>query len=170
MNFDWAIFGETYIAQIVVTVAALALLWLLKFVIRRVAKKMGAMLGKPRERVRHVRKIIGAVLNITFLICIALLWGVKPENLALTLSSVLAFLGVAMFAQWSVLSNVTAGIIMFFSAPYHVGEAIRVIDKDVPLEAVIEHVGAFYTHLRTTEGELVVLPNNIFLQKIVGIK
>jgi small-conductance mechanosensitive channel len=167
---DWGLFRETYFMQIVVTAAALLLLWLLKFVVRKTARKFGAMMGKSRERIRHIRKIIGAVLNVTFLILVAMFWGVKPQNLVITLSSTLAFLGVAMFAQWSVLSNVTAGIIMFFSAPYRVGESIRIIDKDVPLEAVIERVGSFYTHLRTVEGELVVLPNSLFLQKIVGMK
>ncbi len=160
MIFDWTIFRETYLTQIIVTVAAIVLLWFVKFVVRKSAKKFGAMLGKPRERVRHVRKIIGAVINVLFVLTVAMVWGVKPQNFVVALSSVLAFLGVAMFAQWSVLSNITAGIVMFFSAP----------DKDVPLEATIERIGVFYTHLRTTEGELVVLPNNLFLQKVVGIK
>jgi small-conductance mechanosensitive channel len=170
MEFDWGVFREAYLMQIVVTAAALLVLWGLKYLIRKTARKVGSMLGKSRDRIRHVRKIIGAVLNVTFVIFVAMIWGVRPQNLMITLGSTLAFLGVAMFAQWSVLSNVTAGVIMFFSAPYRVGESVRIIDKDVPLEAVIERVGSFYTHLRTTEGELVVLPNNLFLQKIVAIK
>ncbi len=169
MNFDWTIFRE-HTPQIAATAAAVLVLWLLKFAVRKVAKKYGAMMGKPRERIRHVRKIIGGVLNVTFVLSVAMLWGVTPQNLIISLSTVLAFLGVAMFAQWSVLSNITAGIVMFFSAPYHVGNPIRIIDKDCPLEATIERIGAFYTHLRTTQGELVVIPNNLFLQKMVGIK
>ncbi len=170
MNLDWLISKDAYLTQTVATVAALLLLWFFKYVVRKSAKKFGAMLGKSHERIRHVRKVIGGILNVTFLICIAMLWGVKPQNLVITLSSVLAFLGVAMFAQWSVLSNITAGIIMFFSAPYHPGSAIRIIDKDIPIEATIERIGVFYTHLRTTKGELVIIYNNLFLQKVVGIK
>lgn len=167
---DWALFEETHLWQTVATAAAILLLFLLKFIIHKVANRTGEMLGKPRERIRHVRKIIGGVLNVVFVLAIAFIWGVSPKNLVLSLSTVLAFLGVAMFAQWSVLSNVTAGIVMFFSAPYHIGNDIRLIDKDIPLEATIERIGAFYTHLRTAAGELVVLPNNVFLQKVVGIK
>lgn len=170
MNFDWTILKDNYLTQMVVTAGALLVLWLLKVVVRKLAKKSGEMLGKPRERVRHVRKIIGGVLNTIFVLLVAMVWGVTPQNLIVSLSAVLAFLGVAMFAQWSVLSNITAGIILFFSAPYHVGNSIRIIDKDTPLEATIERVGAFYTHLRTKQGELVVLPNNMFLQKMVGLK
>ena len=169
MGVNWDIFNG-HLPEIIVTLGALVLLLLLKYVVRITAKKVGAIMGKPRERIRHIRKVIGGILNVTFIICIALYWGVKPENLAVAISSVLAFVGVAMFAQWSMVSSLTAGVIMFFSAPFHVGNSIRIIDKDCPLEAVIEHIGAFYTHLRTTEGELVILPNNLFLQKIVGIK
>ncbi len=169
MNLDWGFLGD-YVPRIVETAAALLLLFLLKFAVHKVANRTGALMGKPRERIRHVRKIIGAVLNVMFVLFIAFIWGVRPQNLVLTFSSVLAFLGVALFAQWSVLSNITAGIVLFFSAPYHVGNAIRIIDKDCPVEATIERVGAFYTHLRTTKNELVVIPNNLFLQKMVGIK
>jgi small-conductance mechanosensitive channel len=169
MDLSWDIFKE-YLPQVYITLGALVLLWLLKFVIRKTAKKVGAMMGKPRERIRYIRKVIGGILNVTFIICIALYWGVKPQNLAIAISSVLAFVGVAMFAQWSMVSSLTAGVIMFFSAPFHVGNSIRIIDKDFLLEATIEHIGAFYTHLRTPEGELVIIPNNLFLQKVVGIK
>ena len=169
MNLNWDILTD-HIPQLAVTVGALVVLWVLKWVIRKAARKVGAMLGKPRERVRHVRKVIGGVLNILFIVCIAMFWGVKPEHLAIALSSVVAFVGVAMFAQWSLVSSLTAGVIMFFSAPFHVGSRIHIIDKDCPLEATIEHIGAFYTHLRTTGDELVVLPNNLFLQKIVGVR
>jgi small-conductance mechanosensitive channel len=169
MNINWDILKE-HIPELAATVGALIVLWMLKWAVRKAARKVGAVLGKPRERVRHVRKVIGGVLNILFVVCIAMFWGVRPENLAIALSSVVAFMGIAMFAQWSLVSSLTAGVIMFFSAPFHVGSRVRLLDKDCPLEATIEHIGAFYTHLRTVDNELVVLPNNQFLQKIVAVK
>ncbi len=165
----WEIFKD-YIPQIVATAVAVVLLPLLKMVIRKLSRKYAERTGKPMARVRQVRYIIAVVLNITFVFVIALIWSVKPQNLLITLSTVVAFLGVAMFAQWSVLSNITAGIVMFFNAPYHIGSLIHIIDKDIPIVATIERIGAFYTHIRTTEDELIVLPNNLFLQKVVGIK
>ncbi len=170
MGWDWTLFKDNYLTQIIATLAAMAVLPMLKVVIRKLSRKYAEKWDKPMARVRQVRYIIAVILNITFVLVIALIWSVKPHNLLITLSTVLAFLGVAMFAQWSVLSNITAGIIIFFSAPYHIGNMVRLIDKDIPLEATIERIGAFYTHLRTVEGELVVLPNNLFLQKIVAIK
>jgi small-conductance mechanosensitive channel len=167
---DWATFKDSHLWQIIATVAAVVLLPAIKVVIRKISRRYAAGTGKPMARVRQVRYVIAALLNITFVIVVALIWSVKPQNLLVTISTALAFLGVALFAQWSVLSNITAGIVIFFTAPYHIGNSIRIIDKDIPLEATIERIGAFYTHLRTPGDELVVLPNNLFLQKIVGIK
>jgi small-conductance mechanosensitive channel len=170
VDWSWEIFRDHYLGQIIATAAAIVLLPAIKMAIRKISRQYAQKMGKPMARVRQVRYIIAVLLNITFVVVVALIWSVKPQNLLVTLSTVLAFFGVAMVAQWSVLSNITAGIIIFFTAPYHIGNQIRIIDKDIPIEATIERIGAFYIHIRTAEGELVVLPNNLFLQKIVGIK
>jgi small-conductance mechanosensitive channel len=170
VDWNWEIFRDHYLGQIIATAAAIVLLPAIKMMVRTISRRYAQKMGKPMARVRQVRYIIAVLLNITFVVVVALIWSVKPQNLLVTLSTVFAFVGVAMFAQWSVLSNITAGIIMFFTAPYHIGNQIRIIDKDIPIEATIERIGAFYIHIRTAEGELVVLPNNLFLQKIVGIK
>ena len=74
---------------------------------------------------------------------------------------------MAMFAQWSILSNITSGIILFFSFPYKIGDYIFIHDKDFPIEAEIEDIGAFHVYLKTKEGEIIVYPNNLMLQ--IGI-
>jgi hypothetical protein len=60
--------------------------------------------------------------------------------------------GVAMFAQWSILSNITSGIILFFF-PFKIGDVIRIHDKDFPIEAEIEDIRAFHVALKTKDGE-----------------
>lgn len=58
---------------------------------------------------------------------------------------------------------------MFFNAPFRVGDRIHIIDKDIPIIATIENIQAFYTHIRTDDDELIVIPNNLFLQKVVSV-
>ena len=74
-----------------------------------------------------------------------------------------------MFAIWSILSNVTAGIILFFNFPYKVGDKIEIHDKEFPIKAVIEDIRAFQLHLRLENGDLVTYPNNLMLQKAVTL-
>ena len=98
-------------------------------------------------------------------------WGVEGKQAFLVISSVFTVIGVAMFAQWSMLSNITAGIIIFFYFPFRIGDKILIIDKDTPIEAEIIDMKSFYTLMINENGEKISFPNNLLLQKgIVIIK
>ena len=99
----------------------------------------------------------------------AFILGAKFEDIAVIFSSVFAILGIALFAVWSILSNVTSGIIMFFNFPYKIGDKIEIHDKDFPIKAIIEDIRAFQLHLRLDNGDLVTYPNNFLLQKAVTL-
>lgn len=161
---------KLYIPQLIASILAILLLVFSKYLTRKLIRKYAEILHKSEQRMLQIKQIISILLNVIFVFLIAVIWGVQPHNLLIGLSSVFAVIGVALFAQWSVLSNITAGILMFFTAPFRVGDRIRLVDKDLPIDAVIENIQAFYTHIRTEENELIVLPNNLFLQKIVLIK
>lgn len=98
-----------------------------------------------------------------------LTWGVNPKDVAWLFSSTFAVIGVALFAIWSVLSNVTSGVIMFFSFPFKIGDKIEIHDKDFPIVAIIEDIRAFQIHLRNDKNELITYPNNLILQKSVKL-
>ena len=161
---------EQYLFQIILSAIAIVLLPIIKVIVKKLVTKYGRFIQINEIRIGQVRRVLSIMLNIIFIFSLAMIWGVEPKNLLLSLSSVLAFIGVALFAQWSVLSNVTAGLIMFFTAPFRIGDRINIIDKDMPITATIESIHTFYTHIRTDENELIVIPNNLFLQKIISIK
>lgn len=160
---------EDYFLQIIASAITVLLLIIAKYISKKLIWKYSQLLNKPELRALQMKQIMNILLNILFVFMIAVIWGLNPHNLLLGLSSIFAVIGVAMFAQWSILSNITAGIIMFFSAPYSVGDRIHLIDKDLPIKATIENIQTFYTHIRTDEDELIVIPNNLFLQKIVSV-
>ena len=102
-------------------------------------------------------------------ISIVIIWGVKKDQIFLFISSVFAVAGVASFAQWSILSNITAGIILFFSYPFKIGDRIKIHDKDFPIEGEIVDIKAFYVVLKSSDGELITYPNNLIMQKGVSV-
>ena len=65
----------------------------------------------------------------------------------------------------------TAGVILFFSFPFKIGDRIRIWDKEFEgdSEFVIEDIRAYHVHLRKDSGELITYPNNLFLQKAVSL-
>ncbi len=111
-----------------------------------------------------------SILNV-FIVAMILIsiWGVDTKNLLLAISSAFAVIGVAFFAQWSILSNVTAGIVLFFSLNFRIGDKIKIHDKDFPMEAVITDIKTFYICLETDSGEKIIYPNNLILQKGISL-
>ncbi len=161
---------ELYLPQIIATAVALFLVIIARYLMSKIIKTSGQLLQKSEIRMVKVRQTLNILINVLFLFILAIIWGVQPDRILVGISSVFAVIGVALFAQWSVLSNITAGMIMFFNAPYRIGDPIRIVDKDLPIEAVIENIHSFYTHIRTANGELIIIPNNLFLQKIVAVQ
>ena len=98
---------------------------LLVFIIIRVIlkisiKKLGRTSGINDARIGLISRYTTFTLLLIFLLFLAYILGAELENLAVIFSSVFAVIGVGLFAIWSILSNITSGIIMFFSFPYKV--------------------------------------------------
>lgn len=155
--------------QIISTIAILLVLWIFQFILKKAAQRVGHRSEIHITRTRLMFKYINILITIIAIFLLSLTWGYNARELALIFSSVFAIIGVAMFAIWSILSNITAGIILFFSFPYKIGSRIKIHDKEMPVEAVIEDIKAFHLHLRTLEGELITYPNNLLLQKAVSL-
>lgn len=155
--------------QIINTIAIIVLLVIFQLILRAAAHKVGKRTGINITRTRLMFKYINILILIISFFLFAYVWGTGLGELSIIFSSTFAVIGVALFAIWSILSNVTSGIIMFFSFPYRIGDKIKIHDKDMPIEAVIEDIKAFHLHLRNDEGELTTYPNNLILQKAVTL-
>lgn len=162
-------FFEYYLKQEISTVILLLLVFLSRKVVSKLVKRYATASHIIEKRTNLVIKYINILITILALITLILIWGVQTKDIFITLSSIATVIGVAMFAQWSILSNITSGIILFFSFPFKIGDVILIHDKDFPEEGEIEDIGAFHVTLRTNEGELVIYPNNLFFQKGISI-
>ena len=156
---------EALIASIVVFVIYL----LVRFIFMKTIRKVAKVGHFDEMRTRLVGKYIIFGLSAILVIVLIFIWGIKFQDIGILLSSVFAVAGVAVFAQWSILSNITAGVILFFSFPFKIGDHIRIYDKDLDYEGelLIEDIKAYHMHLRTAAGELLTYPNNLLLQKSV---
>ncbi|MBK8847131.1 MAG: mechanosensitive ion channel [Bacteroidetes bacterium] len=122
---------------------------------------------------RGRRKIIVKAVHLfSFMILIILLsavWGLEQSEIAVFVGTILTALGIAFFAQWSLLSNVTSSLLLFFNHPIKIGDRIKVLDKDYPFEGEVSDLTSFFVHLKTESGEIITIPNSLLLQKSVSI-
>jgi small-conductance mechanosensitive channel len=107
-------------------------------------------------------------MKITFILLSAI-WGLKQNQIAVFVGTILTALGIAFFAQWSLLSNITSSILLFFNHPIKIGDSIKVLDKDYPFEGEVSDLTYFFVYLKTENGEIITIPNSILLQKSVSV-
>jgi len=158
-----------YLDQEIATLVVMLVYFILRFSSNKLVRKYATLNEILEHRTNLVIKYINLLLGILALISIVIIWGVKKDQILLFISSVFAVVGVASFAQWSILSNITAGIILFFSYPFKIGDRIKIHDKDFPIEGEIDDIKAFYVILKSSEGEMVTYPNNLLMQKGISV-
>ncbi|GAA3756609.1 mechanosensitive ion channel family protein [Flavobacterium ginsengiterrae] len=160
---------KEYSREIIATIVLIAILIVLRMVIAKLVRRFASTSQLFEHRTNLVIKYINILMNILVTTSLIVIWGVQTEDIFITISSIATVIGVAMFAQWSILSNVTSGMILFFSFPFRIGDTIKIHDKDFPIEAEIVDINTFHVSLRTKEGEKIIFPNNLLLQKGISI-
>jgi small-conductance mechanosensitive channel len=123
-----------------------------------------------KVRGKIIKKLINLINILVCLIVILIIWGVDQSELAVFIGSLLTVLGIALFAQWSILSNITSSIIIFFNHPVKLEDTITIIDKDYEIEGRVSDIGVFFIILKTKEGEQITIPSNVFIQKMIKKK
>lgn len=160
---------SVYKDELIYTAIVLIILLVTRTIIVLTVKKIGQKSGTTEARAALIGRYATVTLVLLALLIEAFIFGAESSDITLVFSSVFAVIGVGLFAVWSILSNVTSGVIMFFSFPYKVGDKIKIHDKDYPVEAIIEDIRAFQLILREDNGDLVTYPNNLILQKAVTL-
>ena len=165
-------FTALHKSQLLWTGVILIILLALRYVINRTTRRIGRSSDLAEARIVLISKYITFILTLIAIVAFTFIWGVDFRELGLLFSSIFAVIGVALFAQWSIISNITAGVILFFSFPFKIGDRVRIMDKEISPDAdslyesfIIEDIKAFHLLLRNDRGNQVTYPNNMLLQK-----
>lgn len=156
----------TNIIESIVVIILFGLIRLLinKFVNKRIIDKLA-----QKSRGQLIKKAINFIVLIVALIVLLTVWGVKQADLLLFLGSILTVIGVAMFAQWSILSNITSSILIFFNHSVRIGDKISIMEtKDYEVQGTVLDIGLIFVTIQSLQTEEeITLPNNIFIQKTI---
>lgn len=155
--------------EVIASLIIIAIAFLLHRAVIWSAARFSENLNRSQLRRQYVNRYVGYILYSLAIIAIILFWGFADDGFLTALASTFAVIGVALFANWSILSNLTASFILYFTFPFKIGDRVRIHDKDLPVTAVIVDIKGFYTLLKTNDGEMITYPNNLLLQKGVSI-
>jgi len=147
--------------QIVFTFSALAFYFIANRIIHSLMHSLADFKKVSNIRVTPILKYFNIIIFLIILIAVLAVWGIDYRGLLVLASSILAVLGVALFAQWSLLSNITAGVIIFFSFPARIGDKVEIIDGSTTLTGTIIEINIFQILLRDEKGFDVSYPNSL---------
>jgi small-conductance mechanosensitive channel len=140
---------------------------------RRIITRLVHRIGKERNvaenRIDYVNATLKVSLAIVSVVAIGMVIGIDQKDLGLFFGSVIALLGVALFAQWSILSNLTASVIVFFFFPYRVGDFICILDSENSIAGQIKEISLFHVILIDENDVIITFPNSMVFQKAVKI-
>ncbi|GJM13130.1 MAG: hypothetical protein DHS20C12_15330 [Pseudohongiella sp.] len=131
----------------------------------RIIVELGITKKAAPKRAKYITKICKFALLLISVFVLLFIWGLDYHSILVFGSSIIAITGVALFAQWSILSNLTASVVIFFNYPARIGDRIRILDKDDSVEGTIVDIGMFQVLLEDSEQNLVNYPNNLLIQR-----
>jgi small-conductance mechanosensitive channel len=158
---------EDYKIQLIESLVLIVVLVVSSRVLERIVDKAGVKYAYHKTRVKIVKKVISVLLYSIFVGVLLLVWGIAPSQLAGYIGSLFTVVGIAFLAQWSIISNITSTLIIFFNHQVNIGDKIVILDKDYQVEGKISDIGIFFIIIKVGENEYVSMPSNVFMQKMV---
>jgi MscS family membrane protein len=156
---------EDLYVKIGISLAAVVVVFAVREISRIIIRKHATKHELDDSQRIYANKFFNFTLSIILFILLGIIWDISVKGLSVYFASVFAVVGVALFAQWSIISNITASIILFFNSPFKIGSRIRIMDKDDSVEGKVHDITFFNIHIETDEGTIISYPNNLALQR-----
>ena len=153
--------------KVIATLVFILLYIISRFVTSRIIRRRARINDFEEKRTLYLLKFFHTINLVIVLILIVLTWDIDLAILQDYLLGFLTIVGVAIFASWSILSNLTASVILFFYYTYKVGAIIRIVDGANSVTGIILEITLFYIKLQTKDGNLISYPNNLAIQRPV---
>ncbi|MBK7103310.1 MAG: mechanosensitive ion channel [Flavobacteriales bacterium] len=118
---------------------------------------------KAKEE-KEILRLLNLFNAVVFAIVITAIWGVKQSEILIFATSVITVLGVAFFAEMSILSNITSCLVLFFQHPIKIGDTLKVYDEDDVIEGELIDITYFFVFIRTVDRGTVTIPNSVLLK------
>ena len=164
----WAVLGQRLLLIALVILATLLALRVGRRLLLdlQVARNLPDTVMLPlRRTLRWGIIIIAVILGLQFA-------GFSMVTIWTGLSAVLALLGVAFIAVWSVLSNIACSLMLLIFKPFRIGDEVEFVDNPAGpnVGGRVTDVTLMYVVLREEKGEgsaFIQVPNNLFFQKTI---
>ncbi|MHA2131949.1 MAG: mechanosensitive ion channel domain-containing protein [Promethearchaeota archaeon] len=152
--------------QLVISIVVAIVFFIFRKLLDKVINGISAKYEYTTERAFLIKKLNTTVWVTLYILILILIWGISIKGLSLYFASFFAIAGIALFAAWSVLSNITSAVILFFEYPIKAGTKVKIQDGDNTIEGEVLNLSLFNIEIKTRNG-IVYYPNNLAIQKAI---
>jgi len=156
--------------KLIETAVIIVLYFIVRYVMNWSIRKTWKLKEYAQDRVIIVRRVTGGILFVIFALILSSIWGIDQSEIILFVTSILTVIGIAFFAQWSILSNITSGLILFFHNDVRAGEHLSILDKDLQINGELIEIGIMFTRIKIEDGSIISIPNSVIMQKTISVK
>lgn len=154
-----------FLQRIIFSLIALGVVFVFSQFLRIYAKKTQDKFKIHKSRYYAIKRFISIFAVCLFLVLLVFIWGINLKNVWASLTAILAMIAVAFFAVWSLVGNILAGVILFFTSPFKINNEIEVLPDGI--KGKVLSINAFYTLLTDEDDNYINIPNSLFFQKYV---
>lgn len=154
--------------KIIYSVLALGLAWGLHLYFKRNLRNKLHGYGLRASQEKLLNRFYALFLFILAIIALIVIWGLNFENVWLFLTSIVGLVAIGFVAVWSILGNLSSGWILLLNKSIKINDKVELVEDDI--KGVLKDIRSIYTVLEDSRGNIINIPNNIFIQKIVKIK
>lgn len=153
--------------RFVLTLVSVGVLVLIKLLVNLIISSYVSKYRYSKPRKVTFSKLVNFILVIAFIISVSFIWNLTFEGLSIFFASFFTVAGIALFGNWSILSNVTASLILFFNYPFKIGDYIKILDGVDSVEGEVVDINLFNIRMLTTDKKTIAFPNNLAMQKAI---
>lgn len=157
---------DPLILQVVKAAVVLGVYLVAATVARIVVGRLGVAHEHDALRIRSTLKTVRLALRLFFGVVLLIVLGVDLAVIPAFLGSFLAIVGVACFAAWSILTNLTAGLVIFAAKDLQVGDKVKIIDDRETIIGTVVEFRLWSVVLRLDDGGLAYVPNIAVVQRV----
>ncbi|MCR9063247.1 MAG: mechanosensitive ion channel family protein [Cytophagales bacterium] len=155
-------FTKSPLSEVIATFIIVLIVLVLRQIARRIIRKHSNKYDLASERSLYINKFFNFTLTAFLLVALGFIWDFSFKEVFF---SFFAVAGVALFASWSMLSNMTASVILFFNFPFKIGSKIKIVDGDNSIIGEVKDITFFTIQIELENKDMVSYPNNVAIQK-----
>src|SRR5271166_3307886 len=152
------------LATVMVIIAAFITVSLINRLMAGSIRSLEERLSLPEESLLGFTRVMKGLVWLIAALLILGLWGVSVSGLWTLLVSAATIIGVGFLAVWAMISNATASLFITIWRPFQSGDTVELLPENFRGHVIGRNL--MFTVLRMEDGARLLVPNNLFFQKI----